>query len=111
MQQALRNLVLAAILASASFSSALAQDRSVALGVGMKSRLFLEKPFETVMVGDPLIVDIRIDDNQSVVIEPLKAGVTNLVFVDARGLVTANIKVSVCAASASSACGARQSSL
>jgi hypothetical protein len=44
------------------------------------------------------------------VIEPLKVGVTNLVFVDARGTMTANITVSVCGAS-SSASGARQSSL
>jgi Flp pilus assembly secretin CpaC len=111
MTQGLRKLALGAILASIICSGALAQDRAVAFGIGITSRLFLEKAFETVIIGDPLIVDISTDDNQSVLIKPLRAGVTNLVFVDARGVVTANITVSVCEASASNACGARESSL
>lgn len=110
MQNGLGKFVLAAILATVTFTGALAQDRAVALGVGSQSRLFLEKPFETVIVADPLVVDVRTDDDQSVVIEPLQAGVTNLVFVDAHGMVTANVKVSVCAVSAMGAC-ATQSSL
>jgi Flp pilus assembly secretin CpaC len=71
----------------------------------------LHKTFETVIVGDPLILDVRTDDNQSVVIEPLKAGVTNLVFIDAHGMVTANIKVSVCGVPSSGACATSHSSL
>ncbi len=111
MTPSIRELVLAAILLFTTMPGALAQDRTVALGVGSQRRLFLEKPFETVIIGDPRIVDVRTDDNRSVVIEPLKDGVTNLVFVDARGMVTTNVKVSVCGVSASAACSARQSSL
>jgi Flp pilus assembly secretin CpaC len=111
MTRSLRKLVLGAMLAAITGSSAVAQERAVALGIGISSRLFLENAFETVIVGDPLIVDISTDDNQSVLIKPLRAGVTNLVFVDAHGMVTANITVSVCEASSKSACGARQSSL
>jgi Flp pilus assembly secretin CpaC len=111
MRQRLTNIVLAAMLLLTTMPSALAQDRAVALEVGSQWRLFLEKPFATVIVGDPKIVDIRTDDSQSVVIEPLESGVTNLVFVDAHGMVTANVKVSVCGVPASAACGARQSSL
>lgn len=111
MKQGIRELVLAAMLLFTTMPGALAQDRAVVLGVGMNSRLLLARPFETVIVGDPLVADVRTDDNQSVVIEPLKAGVTNLVFVDAHGLVTANIKVTVCGVSASAACSAWQSSL
>ncbi|HWZ37277.1 MAG TPA: pilus assembly protein N-terminal domain-containing protein [Bradyrhizobium sp.] len=104
-------LVLAATLLFSATSGARAEDDAVALGIGTAFRISLQKAFETVIVGDPLIVDVRTDDNQSVVIEPLKAGVTNLVFVDAHGMVTANVKVSVCGASSSPACATSHSSL
>jgi Flp pilus assembly secretin CpaC len=103
-------LVLAAMLFSAP-TGTLAQDRAVEFGIGSQFRLFLDKTFETVIVGDPGVVDVRTDDNQSILVEPLKAGVTNLVFVDAHGMVTANIKVSVCGVPSSGACATRHSSL
>ena len=111
MNPSVRLLILAATLLFAAIPCAAAEDDAVALGVGTKWRLLLHKPFETVIVGDPLVLDIRTDDDQSVVIEPLKAGVTNLVFVDAHGMVTANIKVSVCGVPSSGACVTRNSSL
>jgi Flp pilus assembly secretin CpaC len=104
-------LVLAAILLLSAPPGARAEDDDVALGIGTAFRLSLEKAYTTVIVGDPLILDVRTDDNQSIVIEPLKAGVTNLVFVDAHGMVTANIKVSVCGAPSTGACVTRHSSL
>jgi Flp pilus assembly secretin CpaC len=110
MKLRIRELVLAAMLFSAP-AGALAQDRTVEFGVGSQFRLLLDKAFETVIVGDPLVVDVRTDDNQSILIEPLKAGVTNLVFVDAHGMVTANIKVSICGAPSSGACVTRHSAL
>jgi Flp pilus assembly secretin CpaC len=112
-----RELVVAVMLLLSAPAGALAEDGPfaldgpVALGVGSEFRLFLDKSFATVIVGDPLVVDVRTDDDQSVLIEPLKAGDTNLVFVDAHGMVTANIKVSVCGAPATGACVARHSSL
>jgi Flp pilus assembly secretin CpaC len=111
MKWGIRTCVVAAALLLAMIPGARAQDRAVALGTGDQFRLLLGKAFETVIIGDPLVVDVRIDDNQSIVIEPLKAGVTNLVFVDAHGMVVANVKVSVCGVSASVGCAARQSSL
>jgi Flp pilus assembly secretin CpaC len=71
----------------------------------MPSRLTLARGFETVIVGDPGIVDVRTDDSRSVVVEPLHPGTTNLVFVDAHGLVIANVRISVCA-SGPNACDA-----
>ena len=109
MKSNVRERALAAMLSLAAVRGAMAQDRTIALGIGTESRLLLDKPFETVIVGDPLVVDVRTDDNQSVVIEPLRTGMTNLVFVDARGMVTAKIKVSVCGASSN--CPTRNSSL
>jgi Flp pilus assembly secretin CpaC len=104
------SFVVAAMLLSAP-AGALAQDRAVQFGIGSQFRLFLDKTFETVIVSDPLVVDVHTDDDQSILVEPLKAGVTNLVFVDARGMVTANIKISVCGEPSSGACVTRHSAL
>jgi Flp pilus assembly secretin CpaC len=98
MKPHIRELVVAGMLLVTAVPGARAEDDTVALGVGSAFRLFLQKTFETVIVGDPLVVDVRTDDDRSIVIEPLKAGVTNLVFVDAHGMVTANVRVSVCGA-------------
>lgn len=111
MKPSIRKLALAATLLFSATAGTHAEDDAVALGVGSAFRLSLQKAFETVIVGDPLVLDVRTDDNQSIVIEPLKAGVTNLVFVDAHGMVTANIKVSVCGVPSSGACVTRHSSL
>lgn len=106
-----RVLALAAMLTFASIPGASAADDKVALGVGTPSRLFLEKAYQSVIIGDPSVVNVRTDDSRSVLIEPLGPGETNLVFVDARGVVIANVKVSVCRASASATCAALESSL
>jgi Flp pilus assembly secretin CpaC len=96
MRLCIRELVVAAVMSLAAITGARAGDDGVELGIGDAFRLFLEKAFATVIVGDPLIVDVRTDDDRSVVIEPLSAGETNLVFVDARGIVIANVRISVC---------------
>jgi Flp pilus assembly secretin CpaC len=111
MKLRIRKIVLALMLLFSTPAGTLAQDGPVALAIGGEFRLFVDKPFATVIVGDPLVVDVRTDDDRSVVIEPLKAGATNLVFVDAHGMVTANIKVSVCGAPSTGACVTRHSSL
>jgi Flp pilus assembly secretin CpaC len=66
--------------------------------------LALGRAYDTVIVGDPKIVDVKTGDMQSVLIEPLRPGKTNLVFVDPQGRVIANVRVSVC--STSDACDA-----
>ena len=111
MKLRIRDMVLATMLLFSAPAGVSAQDRPVGLAVGSEFRLFLDKAYATVIVGDPLVVDIRTDDDRSVLIEPLKAGTTNLVFVDAKGMVTANVKVSVCGAPSSGACVALHSSL
>ena len=92
-------LLVAALLALA-MPAAEAQDRAVTLRIDMPSRLALERAFETVMVADPEIADVRTDDDRSVVIEPHHPGVTNLIFVDMAGRVIANVRVTVCEAAA-----------
>ena len=90
-----RKLLLGALLLLTTMPAVWAQERTVSLTLGAASRLALDSSFETVIVGDPLIVEVRTDDDRTVVIEPLKPGATNLVFVDTRGLVIANIRILV----------------
>jgi Flp pilus assembly secretin CpaC len=110
MRRGIREFVVAVMLLFAAITGARAEDDAVELGVGTAFRLFLEKAFETVIVGDPLVVDVRTDDDRSVVIEPLNAGQTNLVFVDARGVVIANVRISVCGLSPPHGCAFGHSS-
>ena len=111
MKLRLRKIVLTAMLLFSTPAGALAGNDPVALAVGSEFRLFLNRAFATVIIGDPLVVEIRTDDEQSVVIEPLKAGATNLVFIDAEGKVTANVRVSVCGEPSTGACVTRHSAL
>jgi Flp pilus assembly secretin CpaC len=110
MKPHLRRLVLAAALLFTAITGARAEDDGVPLGIGTAFRLFLEKAYATVIVGDPLVVDVRTDDDRSVLIEPLSAGQTNLVFIDARGGVIANVRISICGAPPSNGCTAGHSS-
>jgi Flp pilus assembly secretin CpaC len=102
----LRKLLLVATLLLVSAPAVQAEDRAMVLGAGIPSRLALDSVFASVIIGDPLIVEVRIDDDRSVVIEPLKPGATNLVFVDAHGRVIANVRISVCDPSGPDACDA-----
>ncbi len=76
--------------------AASAGDREVTLSLGNPSRLALGRMFDTVIIGNPMIVDVSTDDDQSVLIKPHNAGATNLVFVDAQGRVIANYRILVC---------------
>lgn len=81
-------------------SAASAGDREVTLSLGHPSRLALGRMFDSVIIANPLIIDVSADDDQSVLIKPRNPGVTNLVLVDAEGRVIANYKVTVCEAAA-----------
>jgi Flp pilus assembly secretin CpaC len=77
-------------------SAASAGDREVTLSLGNPSRLALGRMFDTVIIANPMIIDVSTDDDQSVLIRPRNPGVTNLVFVDAQGRVIANYRILVC---------------
>jgi Flp pilus assembly secretin CpaC len=97
MKAVVRKLALGAVLILAMLPAARAADRTVTLKVGVASRLQLDRVFETVLVGDPDVVGVYPDDDYSVILAPQNPGVTNLVFIDARHIVLANIRISVCA--------------
>ena len=110
MKSRIRELVVAAIVLFSATAGARAEDDPVALGVGTAFRLFVERAFASVIVGDPAVVDVQADDDRSVLIEPLNSGETNLVFIDARGVVIANVRISVCGNSPSNGCPISHSS-
>ena len=106
MTASLRKLLLGTALFLTAVPAARAQDRAMVLSLSTPSRLTLARVFETVIVGDPGIVDVRTDDDRSAVVEPLNPGVTNIVFVDVHVLVIANVRISVCDASGANTCDA-----
>jgi Flp pilus assembly secretin CpaC len=75
-------------------------DRTITLEPGAEWALLIERSFETVLIGDPDVVDVHTRGDRSVVIEALKPGASNLVFVDDRNIAITNIRVLVCSAGA-----------
>jgi Flp pilus assembly secretin CpaC len=90
-----RNLALWAALLLATISVTFAAERTIDLRVGFKSSVVLDRAFETVMIGDSDIVDVHTNDHCSVILEPLAPGTTNLVFLDDKNIVIANIAILV----------------
>ena len=72
-----------------------ASDNTIMLALGSGSIFRLERPFETVLIGDPSVVDVRAQDDRSVLLQPLARGSSDIVFVDAQSVVIANIRVIV----------------
>jgi Flp pilus assembly secretin CpaC len=91
----LRAFTLGTALLLTSVAASRAADQIVALRLGVKSALVLDRAFETVLIGDSDIVDVHERDDRSVVLDPLAPGTTNLIFVDDRKIVVANIEVLV----------------
>lgn len=86
-------LALTLLLAANSATSA--ADRTITLSLGAGSALVLERPFKTVLIGDPNIVNVEARGDRSVVLEPLNPGATNLVFIDDASIAITNIRVLV----------------
>jgi Flp pilus assembly secretin CpaC len=91
----LRAFTLGTALLLTSVVASRTADQVVALRLGVKSALVLDRAFETVLIGDSDIVDVHERDDRSVVLDPLAPGTTNLIFVDDRKVVVANIEVLV----------------
>jgi Flp pilus assembly secretin CpaC len=96
----LRTCVLDVVLLLTIISAAWAADQTVTLRLGAGSALALERPFKTVLVGDPNVVNVHTHSDRSVILEPLNLGETNLVFVDEESTTIANIRIIVSGASA-----------
>ncbi|SRR5579872_6829766 len=72
-----------------------ASDDVITLAAGQGSIFRLERPFATVLIGDPTVVDVRARDDRSVLLQALGRGSSNVVFIDAHSIAIANIRVIV----------------
>jgi Flp pilus assembly secretin CpaC len=67
----------------------------ITLGLGGGSMLTLPKPFETILVGNPDVVEVQPQDNRTVVLKALNIGASNVVFLDEQSIAIANVRVIV----------------
>lgn len=80
----------------ATSSATVALDETITLALGAGSQLTLDRPFDTILIDNPDVVNVRALNDQLVVLEPLNLGASNVLFVDERHIAIANIKVVVC---------------
>jgi Flp pilus assembly secretin CpaC len=88
-----RAYLLVLVLLLTTISVACAADQTITLRLGAKTALALERPFETVLIGDPNIVDVHTLSDRRVTLEPLSLGTTNLIFVDERSIAITNVRI------------------
>lgn len=84
----------------ATITESWATDQTITLTLGTGSAFSLERPFKSVLIGDPNVVDVVTHDDRSVIFEPLNPGATNVIFVDERSIVIINVGIRVCEAGA-----------
>jgi Flp pilus assembly secretin CpaC len=68
---------------------------SVDLELGTVTTIGVERPYSTVLIGDPGVIDFQTRDERSVALRPVGLGATNLVFVDEQGVVITNLTIVV----------------
>jgi Flp pilus assembly secretin CpaC len=90
-----RTCVIVLVLFLTTISVACAADQTIPLRLGAPMALALERPFKTVLIGDPNIVDLHTITGRRVTLEPLNLGATNLIFVDDRNIAIVNLRIVV----------------
>jgi Flp pilus assembly secretin CpaC len=91
----LRQCVLGAVLLLAMLPIARASNEAITLGVGGGSELTIARPFDTILVGNPDVVEVHPRNDRTVLLKALSIGASNIVFLDARSIVIDNIRVIV----------------
>jgi Flp pilus assembly secretin CpaC len=67
----------------------------ITLGLGGGSVLTLERSFDTILVGNPDVVEVQPRDNRTVVLKALGIGASNVIFLDEQSIAIANVRVIV----------------
>jgi len=70
------------------------------LTLGTTTALSIGRPFKTVLIGDPNVVDVVTRDDRSVTFEPIATGATDVIFIDEKSIVITNVRILVCDAGA-----------
>ena len=69
--------------------------RTVTLRPNFISTFTTDRPFKTIMIGNPKIVDATAQDDRTVVLTPHAVGETNIIFLDERNVRVTSINVLV----------------
>ncbi|SRR6266568_1077151 len=78
-----------------------AADQTIILRLGAGVTLLLERPFKTVLIGDPNVVAVLTQSDRSVVLQPLNLGATHIIFLDETSIEITSVRILVYEASAS----------
>jgi Flp pilus assembly secretin CpaC len=68
---------------------------SITLELGAGSTVMLERPFKTALIEHPDVIDVQTQSERSVLLKPLSPGASNLIFIDAQGIVITNLAILV----------------
>lgn len=88
-------LVLASVLAVGASPPALSASRDVVVAIDQAMMLRLERSAAEVVVGNPSIADVAIQDSKVLVLTGKSFGETNLIVLDAQGKVIINRRLVV----------------
>jgi hypothetical protein len=94
-ERSARGLVLATVLAAGASQPALPAGRDIVVDFDQATMLRLETPAAEVVVGNPSIADVAIQDSKVLVLTGKSFGETNLIVLDAQGKVIINRRVVV----------------
>lgn len=97
MSPKLRNFAIAALCMSAAFMSvaATAMENTVLVNVNMARVLRINAPAATIIIGNPGIADVTIQDPQTLILTGKTYGQTNLIVLDAQGNPVADTLIDV----------------
>lgn len=90
-----RLAALAAVLLAATPLAAMAEGEPVSVKVNMARILRINAPASTVIVGNPAVADVTIQDPQTLILTGKSFGQTNLIVLDAEGNPIADTLVEV----------------
>jgi Flp pilus assembly secretin CpaC len=91
----LRACLLGLVLLLAMITAGRSGDDTIYLAPGVGSLLRLDRPFETVLIEDPQVVDVLRENDRAVVLKALAHGTSSVVFIDEHSIAIANIRVVV----------------
>jgi Flp pilus assembly secretin CpaC len=93
----LRASLLGLVLLLAAIAAVRGSDETetVYLAPGIGSLLRLDRPFETVLIENPRVVDVKRENDRAVVLKALALGTSSVVFIDEHSIAIANIRVVV----------------
>ena len=91
----MRTCVIVLVWLLTTIPVACATSQTITLRLGAPTALALERPFKTVLIGDPNIVDVHALNDRRITLEPLNLGTTNLIFVDDRSIAITNLRIVV----------------